>query len=320
MINRIFSICCFLLVFLCCTTHNSYAQKSYLALGDKSFEKYHFDKAIRRYKKAFQIDSSYAASKKLALAYQANYELELATEYYERALNHPLKEIDLHLRYAEFLASNRKYMESKKNLDIFLFKSRDNEKGKLLNNYLIQRENYDCNPVLATNDQLFYCVTLDARASIDVEMPHLIYKWFFDDGAELDGLIVNHCFGRSGIHTVGLSTLDTLTNYQSAIDTSFTLDLSEQLNFKTLGSTIKGAELTFDASKLNDIDNLLGLLWDLGDGNFAIGSRVVHRYTKQGLYRTRLYVLTNDRGKVEILGCVAKPIFINKPILNIGRK
>lgn len=151
-------------------------------------------------------------------------------------------------------------------------------------------------------------------------MPHLIYKWFFDDGAELDGLIVNHCFGRSGIHTVGLSTLDTLTNYQSAIDTSFTLDLSEQLNFKTLGSTIKGAELTFDASKLNDIDNLLGLLWDLGDGNFAIGSRVVHRYTKQGLYRTRLYVLTNDRGKVEILGCVAKPIFINKPILNIGRK
>jgi tetratricopeptide (TPR) repeat protein len=320
MTNRLFSTCCLLILTFYGSINNSNAQKSYLSLGDKSFEKYHFDKAIRRYKKAYQIDSSYAASKKLALAYQANYELELATDYYEKALNHPLKEIDLHLRYAEFLASNRKYLESKKNLDIFLYKNPDDKKGRLLNNYLIERENYDCNPVVATNDQLFYCVTLDARASIDVEMPHLIYKWFFDDGAELDGLIVNHCFGRSGIHSVELSTLDTLTNYQSAIDTSFTLDLSEQLNFKTLGSTIKGAELTFDASNLTSIDNFHGLLWDLGDGNFAIGSTVTHRYTKQGLYRTRLYVLTSDRGKVEILGCVAKPIFINKPILNIGRK
>ena len=320
MTNRVLCICCFTVALLCCFTQHSYAQKSYISLGDKSFDKYHFDKAIKRYKKAYAIDSSYTAAKKLALAYQANYDLELATEYYNKAILHPLKEIELHLKYAEFLASNRKFNESKKNLDIFLFKYPNNKKGQLLNNYLIERENYDCNPVLATNDQLFYCVTLDARASIDIEMPHLIYKWSFDDGAELDGLIVNHCFGRSGIHTVGLSTLDTLTNYQSAIDTTFTLDLSEQLNFKTIGSTIKGAELTFDASNLSDIDNLHGLLWDLGDGNFATGPVITHRYTKQGLYRTRLYVLTIDRGKVEILGCVAKPIFINKPILNIGRR
>jgi tetratricopeptide (TPR) repeat protein len=300
--------------------HSVHCQQKYLTKGDKSFEKYKFDKAIRKYKKAYVIDSSYQAAKKLAFAYQANYELELATDYYETALKHPNKEIQLHLSYAEFLASYRRYSSSKIQLDTFLSVIKDDKKANMLNHYLIERETYDCNPVAATNDRLFYCVTLNAFESIDKEMPHLIFRWNFDDNTELDGVIVNHCFGRSGIHTVALSTLDTLTNYQSSVDTVFTLDLSEQLNFKTLGSTVKGAEITFDASALNDIDDLHGLLWDLGDGNFESGDVVTHKYTKQGLYRTRLYVLTNINGKIEVLGCVVKPIFINKPILNIGRR
>ena len=173
---------------------------------------------------------------------------------------------------------------------------------------------------MATNDPLFYCVSLDARASIDESMPHLVFIWNFDDETELTGTIVNHCFGKSGIHTVDLSTLDTLTNFRSATDTTFTLDLSEQLNFTTSGSTIKGSEIIFDASKLKNIKNLEGFLWELGDGHYKTGRQISHRYTKQGLYRSRLYILIRENDKVEILGCVGKPIFINKSILNIGRK
>lgn len=125
----------------------------------------------------------------------------------------------------------------------------------------------------------------------------LTYVWEFGDGAIASGERALHAFSLAGAHVVrltvtsaaGVKADDTLALDVRPLDLAPTVALRilDDAGASASRATI-GERLTFEAVASDPEGGALAYAWELGDGNEAQESDVVHAYEAPGVYEIRL--------------------------------
>lgn len=151
------------------------------------------------------------------------------------------------------------------------------------------------------NTQLTYlddCKRVEFRAdnSADLSGHALNAKWFFEDGSELEGLVVSKTFENTGKFSPELLLFNTSNEIARAIVIKVPVTINIPPTAIAGGNKIAAPNeiILFDASNSTDIDGkITKYIWDLGDGTITSGVRVRHSYDKPGIYSVKLKVEDN---------------------------
>lgn len=126
------------------------------------------------------------------------------------------------------------------------------------------------------------------------------YSWDFGDGTTGSGVDTSHTYNAAGTYQVTLTVVDndglTGQDTQSVVIDQIII-INEPptpvLNGPTTGQV--GASLSFDANGSTDSDGqIVGYLWDFGDGIGGNGPAVSHTYNQAGSYTVTLTVTDDD--------------------------
>lgn len=142
--------------------------------------------------------------------------------------------------------------------------------------------------------------TLSQRAPDEI----LTYMWAFGDGSTGVGPLVDHAYAQDGVYEVVLTVYDARGVSSS---TGLTIKALNPLPTATFSyspkstmedSYIVGASewVTFDASASTDDGEVTAYSWNFGDGQYAEGPEVRHRWLYSGTYNVALTVTDNDGG------------------------
>ena len=139
-------------------------------------------------------------------------------------------------------------------------------------------------------------VSFSGTGSYDIDGKITAWNWDFGDGSKGKGAKVNHTFSKSGRFKVKLSvTDDSGSKCPSSIDECI-------ITVNTPPIAVAGQDqqtyyggvhdnVYFDASASSDPDkNPLTYRWSFGDGSYAKGPRVSHKYSKPGRFVVKLTV------------------------------
>ncbi len=143
--------------------------------------------------------------------------------------------------------------------------------------------------------------TLSQRAPNEI----LKYMWAFGDGSTGSGPLVDHEYAQDGVYEVVLTVYDARGTSSSASLSVKALNPLPNATFsyspKSMmdGEYIIGASewITFDGSASTDDGEVAGYTWNFGDGQYAEGAVVRHRYLYPGTYNVALVVKDNDGGE-----------------------
>jgi PKD repeat protein len=142
--------------------------------------------------------------------------------------------------------------------------------------------------------------TLSEKASSDIAS----YLWNFGDGSGDTGPLVDHTYTNDGEYTVQLTVIDnqgvsstselTINALNPLPTASFTYTPKSSMD----GEYIVGASewITFDGSESCDDGDVVSYNWNFGDGEYATGVSVEHRYLYPGTYNVVLTVTDDDGG------------------------
>jgi PKD repeat protein len=135
-------------------------------------------------------------------------------------------------------------------------------------------------------------VTLDGSLSADWEDKIESYAWATGDGAALSGVTVTHTYERPGEFTVTLTVTDHKGKTSTTSEVVKVQNRPPEAAFKPYQAEgFAGAVVRFDATASSDPDGEIeSLEWDLGDGTWATGPIVEHRYAVAGEYTVLLRV------------------------------
>jgi len=135
-------------------------------------------------------------------------------------------------------------------------------------------------------------VTLDASASTDKEDRIESYDWVTGDGSTLAGMLATYTYERPGVFTVRLTVMDHKGKTSTVSQVVAVENRSPVAAFKPYQTEgFAGAVMRFDASASTDPDGEIAAMeWDLGDGSWATGPVVEHRYAGAGEYEVLLRV------------------------------
>lgn len=154
--------------------------------------------------------------------------------------------------------------------------------------------------------------TLSQRAPDEV----LSYVWTFGDGSSASGPLVDHTYAQDGAYDVVLTVYDAKGASSSthlgvkALNPLPTATFSYSPKSMMEGTYIVGASewVTFDASSSTDDGEVTAYKWNFGDGQYAEGAVVQHRFMYAGTYNVAVVVTDNDGGEstyvqqIKILG------------------
>jgi len=138
--------------------------------------------------------------------------------------------------------------------------------------------------------------------------------WDMGDGTVKYGEVIEHTFPSTGLYTIFLSVIDTLTNEMNREVARYAVNVldEEQPYISAVESATTGSTIIFDASNTHlpriDIEEYY---WIFGDGTHSRGKLVEHQYKKPGVYRVQLGIV----GKTKLTGqperiCVYREIKI----------
>jgi len=161
-----------------------------------------------------------------------------------------------------------------------------------------------------------FTASFDGTLSYNPDGTIASYLWSFGDGGADNGPLVDHTFTQSGRFDVRLTVIDdrgvsssttmTIEALNPLPDAAFSYSPKSRMD----GEYIVGASewITFDARESTDDGDIVNYEWNFGDGTYAVGPVVEHRYLYPGTYNVVLTV-TDDHGgsadyieKIKILG------------------
>ncbi len=133
----------------------------------------------------------------------------------------------------------------------------------------------------------------------------LSYVWTFGDGGSGTGPLVDHTYAQDGTYEVLLTVYDARGASSTAHASIRALNPLPAASFsyspKSMveGDYIVGTSewVTFDASASSDDEQVAAYDWNFGDGQYAVGPVVEHRYSYPGVYNVSVVVTDNDGGQ-----------------------
>jgi chitodextrinase len=130
----------------------------------------------------------------------------------------------------------------------------------------------------------------NASSSFDPDGVIITYLWDFGDGGNATGCVVNHTYTAIGTFSVTL----TVTDDTGAADNDTCTVTVNSPPIADAGAdrmVLPNDSVEFNGSGSYDPDGeIVGYLWDFGDGSNATGSYVTHRYALGGTYLVTLTV------------------------------
>jgi len=150
-----------------------------------------------------------------------------------------------------------------------------------------------------------FTASFDATLSQRTPNEALTYVWTFGDGSTGAGALVDHAYAQDGTYDVVLTVYDSRGTSSS---TGLTITALNPLPTATFSYSPKslmedtyivGASewVYFDASASSDDGEVTAYSWNFGDGQYAEGSTVQHRWLYSGTYNVALTVVDNDGGE-----------------------
>jgi PKD repeat protein len=150
-----------------------------------------------------------------------------------------------------------------------------------------------------------FTASFDAAMSQRTPDEVLTYVWAFGDGSAGSGPLVDHAYSQDGTYEVVLMVYDANGASSSsrlairALNPLPTAAFSYSPRSLMRDTYIVSATVwvTFDASSSNDDGEVTAYEWNFGDGQYAFGPVVEHRYVDAGTYNVAVVVTDNDGGK-----------------------
>ncbi len=274
------------------------AQDKYILAGDRLMERLQFLDALEKYQISYIYNEDYTSSKRIANAYFAMQRLEESGTWMKKLFNFQESTPEDHFEYAKLLVSLEKYDDATEQLNLFLEERPDDANGKKLS-YLIRFiQNGQLDPIRGKDRSVSYCVHLKAVDDTLQLGPDVKIEWLFDDGVVKKGNEVNYCFNTPGKHTVTLTSIDKTYETYTRQDTVMPIFFLEAVNFDIDGIGWIDAAVKFDARKLAYKKNILGVVWQTGDGSIFFDEVFTHKYLQKGNYSVTLTVIAEDKGNI----------------------
>ncbi len=268
-----------------------------MAQADKLFGEKKYSEAIPLYDKLYEKKKDRAVLLKLADANYLNENYPQAQRYYAEYFRDSVYEnIPQFIDYA-----NATKLTGKIHLAVKLYQKiyeiTQDEKAK--NEYDFYKYYIDNLPNVKVYDldAEYNCITLDATESQDSIAVPLFYLWEFDDGKTEEGLIIEHCFQKSGEHKAVLSIRDLSTGIVKTNDTtlSFFID-SPPVQFIAPQIGKRYFYLDFDASPVEIPGyTIVDYVWDMDNGEVVRGKKIKHRFNESRDYHVKLTVIAQSK-------------------------
>jgi PKD repeat protein len=162
-------------------------------------------------------------------------------------------------------------------------------------------------------------LSFDGGNSSDSDGQITSFTWDFSDGSAGNGISVTHSYSTAGSYQVIL----TVTDDDGLTDqATLTVQIEEPTPLPPV-AVINGPEnglvgemLTFNGGSSSDSDgNIVGFVWEFGDGSTDSGISVSHIYGQSGDYYVTLTVTDNDglTGEATHTVQIEEPAPINQP-------
>lgn len=287
-----------ILFVLLCTSLAASAQDKYILAGDRLMERLEFLDALEKYQISYIYNEDYLSSKKIAGAYFAMQRFEESASWMKKLFNFPTSIAEDHLDYAKLLLSMDDIDGAEEQLNLYLETVPDDSRGKKLSYLINFIRNKQLEPIRGKDRSVDYCVHMKAVDDTTQLGPDIKLEWKFDDGVIKRGNEVDHCFNTPGKHTVTLSSIDKTLDVYTRQDTVMPLFFLEAVNFDIEGIGWVEAAVKFDARNLAYRKNILGVVWQTGDGGIFFDEVFTHKYLKEGNYTVTLTVIAEDKGNI----------------------
>jgi PKD repeat protein len=151
-------------------------------------------------------------------------------------------------------------------------------------------------------------LVFDAKNSRDPDGSILAYRWDFGDGAQADGIAVQHAYRSAGTYSATLTVTDDSGRENATTSTAFDVVVRNRENLSPVlqvggdrAAFVKQI-VEFDATRSADGDGrIIAVEWDFGDGARAAGLAARHAYAAPGAYQVRV-VARDDSGRPNATG------------------
>ncbi len=283
-----------------------FGQDKYILAGDRLMERLLFLEALEKYQISYIYQEDYVASKRIAGAYFAMQRFEESATWAKKLFNFPESVADDRLDYAKLLISLGKIEEAEEQLVLFLDKIPGDPRGKKLQYLIGFMKNNQLDPIRGKDRSVDYCVHLKAVDDTTQLGPDIRIEWLFDDGVVKRGNEVDYCFKTPGKHTVTLTSIDKTYDTYTRQDTVMPIFFLEAVNFDIEGIGWVEAAVQFDARKLAYRKNILGVIWQTGDGGIFFDEVFTHKYLQKGNYTVTLTVIAEDNGNIYPGGSITR--------------
>ncbi len=281
-------------------------QDKYILAGDRLMERSAFLEALEKYQISYIYNEDYTASQRIASVYFILQRFEESANWQKKLLAFNESTPQDNFDYAKTLIQLNKIDEALEQVNLFLEKVPGDPKGKKLLYLATFLKNGDIDPIRGKNRAVDYCVELKASNNPADLGPDVKLEWLFDDGTLVIGPVAKHCFKTSGKHSVKLSSID--KTYETIVrqDTVLPIFLLEEVNFDIEGLAWIDAAVKFDARSLAYRKNILGVVWQTGDGNIIFDEVFTHKYVLKGNYSIVLTVIAQDNGNIYPGGSIVR--------------
>ncbi len=282
------------------------AQDKYIQAGDRLMERSAFLEALEKYQISYIYNEDYTSSQRIASVYFALQRFEEAANWQKKLFNFSQSVPEDHLELAKTLVSLQQYTEALEHVNAFLLKRPNDLKGRKMLYLITFLKNGDVNPIRGRDRSVDYCVELKATNDPESIGPDVKLEWYFDDGTVTIGPVAKHCFKTPGKHSVKLSSIDKTFETIIRQDTVLPIFLLEEVNFDIEGIAWVDAAVKFDARTLAYKKNILGVVWQTGDGNIIFDEVFTHKYLLKGNYSVTLTVIAQDNGNIYPGGSIVR--------------
>lgn len=282
------------------------AQDKYILAGDRLMERSAFLEALEKYQISYIYNEDHTSSQRIGMAYFALQRFEEAANWQKKLLALSGVTADDYFQLAKTQVSLKQYDEALANINTYIEKEPNDSKGRKLLYLITFLKNGDIVPIRGRDRAVDYCVELKATNDPENLGPDIKLEWYFDDGAIVMGAVAKHCFKTAGKHTVKLSSID--KTYETVVrqDTILPIFLLEEVNFDIEGIAWVDAAVKFDARSLAYKKNILGVVWQTGDGNIIFDEVFTHKYLIKGNYSVTLTVIAQDNGNIYPGGSIVR--------------
>jgi hypothetical protein len=142
------------------------------------------------------------------------------------------------------------------------------------------------------------------------------YVWNFSDGGKEEGIKISHYFPGPGKYTITVDITNLVTKELRKAEKVIDLEIPkiEQPYITSPEYCQPGQQLALNAdSTYLPGWNITQYYWNFGDGSFATGKQVTHKFTREGEYNVQLIVSDRpDANGVVKEKCVSKNISVKR--------